>query len=131
MGNQGRFFMGIVRGPMPGFLTSLFRKRRGWSIRAGEQKARPKIMSPSLFRLIAGVFLLGMTDAEAGKHRILVRLRDPLKAETVKIRLSEVKNLRGETRDLETTLDLRQNEKKEQVKTESPAFKLGMSLGPI
>ena len=62
----------------------------------------------------------------AGKQKIIVRLREPLKAETVKIRLPETKNLRGETRDLETHLELGSK-----PKTVAQSLKLDMLIRPM
>jgi hypothetical protein len=67
----------------------------------------------------------------AGKQKIIVRLREPLRAETVKIRLPEITNNRGETRDLETKLNLGVQIKTEAPKIQPTALKLNMVLRSV
>jgi len=64
----------------------------------------------------------------AGKQKIIVRLREPLRAETVKIRIPELTNGRGETRDLETKLELGAAAKAETQQVQSAALTLNMAL---
>lgn len=76
------------------------------------------VFTTAIFLTVPGIW--------AGKQKIIVRLREPLKAETVKIRLPEVKNVRGETRDLETRLDLGTKPKQDGPKIVEAALKLNM-----
>ena len=52
----------------------------------------------------------------AGKQQIIIRLREPLRAESIKVQVPELTNGRGETRDLETKLELGVQPKKETAK---------------
>lgn len=79
------------------------------------------------FLLLALLLVAAAREAGAGKQKILVRLREPLKAETIKIRLPEVKSAKGETRDLETRLDLG-GKPKEEKKVVAAALRLDMSV---
>lgn len=81
--------------------------------------------------LIAAALAVTISTAWAGKQKIIVRLREPLKAETVKIRLPEAKNLRGETRDLETQLELGAKPKQEAAAFIEPAIKLEMQVRSV
>jgi hypothetical protein len=67
----------------------------------------------------------------SGKQRIIVRLREPLKAETVKIRLPELTNSKGERRDLETQLELGDKSQVKTAKTQEQTLKLNMVLRSI
>jgi hypothetical protein len=80
------------------------------------------------FIILSAVTLVCLSGAWAGKQKIIVRLREPLKAETIKIRLPEVKNAKGETRDLEARLDLGVKPKQEAPRTVEAALKLDMAL---
>ena len=80
--------------------------------------------------ILPALFLLFASGTWGAKQKIIVRLREPLKAETVKIRLPEVKNARGETRDLETTLDLGGKPKQDAPKVAEVALKLNMQVRP-
>lgn len=75
--------------------------------------------------------LLFASGTWAAKQKIIVRLREPLRAEPIKIRLPEVKNARGETRDLETRLDLGDKPRHEQSKVVEAALRLDMQLRPV
>ena len=77
--------------------------------------------------LFAAVLLAPLLESRAGKQKIIVRLREPLKAETVRIRLPEVQTAKGETRDLETRLELG-GRPKEEKKAAVAALKLDMSV---
>lgn len=78
--------------------------------------------------LPAAVVMICLSSLSAGKQKIIVRLREPLKAEVVKVRLPEVKNAKGETRDLETTLELGAKPKQEAPKTVEAALMLNMAV---
>lgn len=67
----------------------------------------------------------------AGKQKIIVRLREPLRAETVKIRIPELTNSRGETRDLETKVELGVQAKSEAPKIQPTVLKLNMALRTV
>jgi hypothetical protein len=64
----------------------------------------------------------------AGKQKIIVRLREPLRAETVKIRIPELTNGRGETRDLETKVELGTEVKTQAPILQTAALKLNLDL---
>lgn len=64
----------------------------------------------------------------AGKQKIIIRLREPLRAETVQIRIPELTNGRGETRDLETKLELGTEVKTQAPQVQSAALTLNMAL---
>src|SRR4051812_11201595 len=66
-----------------------------------------------------------------GKQKIIVRLREPLRAETVKIRIPELSNGKGETRDLETQLQLGDPEKVVQPKSFQDNLKLNMMVRSV
>ena len=57
------------------------------------------------FTATALLVLLTVQFSPAGKQKIILRLRDPLKAETVKVLVPELTNGRGETRDLEAKVE--------------------------
>jgi hypothetical protein len=78
--------------------------------------------------ILSALTLACITGSWAGKQKIIVRLREPLKAETVKIRLPEVKNAKGETRDLETRLELGVKPKQEAPNAAAAALKLNMAV---
>lgn len=80
---------------------------------------------------IYALLLISAMASWAGKQKIIVRLREPLKAESVKIRLPEVKNARGETRDLETRLELGVKPKQEAPKSVDAIVKLNMLVRPV
>ncbi|MEO6095348.1 MAG: hypothetical protein ABIW76_06630 [Fibrobacteria bacterium] len=67
----------------------------------------------------------------AGKQRIILRLREPLRAESIKVLVPELTNSRGETRDLETKLELGVQTKKEAPKVQETALKLDMTVRSI
>lgn len=77
------------------------------------------------------LLLISAMASWAGKQKIIVRLREPLKAESVKIRLPEVKNARGETRDLETRLELGEKPKQEAPKGLDAVVKLNMLVRSV
>jgi hypothetical protein len=64
----------------------------------------------------------------AGKQRILIRLKDPLKAETVQIHAPGISNGRGETRDLDAKVELGTGPKVEAPKAQESGLKLGMAV---
>jgi hypothetical protein len=64
----------------------------------------------------------------AGKQRIIVRLKDPLRAETIQIHAPGISNARGETRDLEAKVELGAGPKVEAPKVEETGLKLGMAV---
>ncbi len=51
-----------------------------------------------------GCFLLAYATVFGGKQKVVVILKEPLRAENVEIRLPELTSARGEVRDLEKTL---------------------------
>lgn len=67
----------------------------------------------------------------AGKQKIIVRLREPLRAETIKIRVPELTNGRGETRDLEAKVELGAQSKAEASKPKEASLKLNMVVRNI
>jgi hypothetical protein len=83
-----------------------------------------------IFRLSL-ILVLPLALATAAKQKIIVKLREPLKAETIKVRMTEITNNRGETRDLETKIDLSVKEKVEAPKTQTETLKLNMTLRNI
>lgn len=64
----------------------------------------------------------------AGKQKIIVKLREPLRAESIKIRFPEITNNRGEIRDLETKLDLGSETKKIVPKAEVFSLQLNLAV---
>jgi hypothetical protein len=64
----------------------------------------------------------------AGKQKIILRLREPLRAETIKVQVPELTNARGETRDLETKIELGTQPKAEAPKAKEEALKLNMAV---
>ncbi|HKP97759.1 MAG TPA: hypothetical protein VJ385_18615 [Fibrobacteria bacterium] len=62
----------------------------------------------------------------AGKQKIILRLREPLRAETIKVQVPELTNGRGETRDLETKVELGAQAKTEAPKNQAATLKLNM-----
>ena len=82
-------------------------------------------------RFTAALVLLALAFSWAGKQKIIVRLREPLRSETVHVRVPEVTNGRGETRDLETKLELGGPEKVEAPKVQESALKLDMTVRTI
>jgi hypothetical protein len=78
--------------------------------------------------ILSALTLACVTGSWAAKQKIIVRLREPLKAETVKIRLPEVKNAKGETRDLETRLELGAKPRQETPRNVEAALKLDMAV---
>jgi hypothetical protein len=77
------------------------------------------------------ILLASAWGVPEAKQKIIVRLREPLKAETVKIRLPEVKNERGETRDLETRLELGDKPKPDASKAAVTALKLNLAVKSV
>ena len=78
--------------------------------------------------ILSALTLACISGAWAGKQKIIVRLREPLRAEQVTIRLPEVKNAKGETRDLEARLDLGAKPKQEAPRNVEAALKLDMAV---
>lgn len=64
----------------------------------------------------------------AGKQRIILRLKDPLRAETVQIHAPGLSNGRGETRDLDAKVDLGASAQSDAPKVQDAGLKLGMSV---
>ncbi|MEO7426559.1 MAG: hypothetical protein ABI036_15325 [Fibrobacteria bacterium] len=67
----------------------------------------------------------------AGKQKIIIRLREPLRAETVRVQVPELTNDKGETRDLETKLELGAQAKVEAPKAQDAALKLNLVVRNI
>ncbi len=67
----------------------------------------------------------------AGKQKIIVRLREPLRAETIKVLVPELTNGRGETRDLEAKVELGAQAKAEAPKAKDASLKLNMQVRNI
>lgn len=83
-------------------------------------------------RFVLGIaFILCAHSAWSGKQKIIVRLREPLRAETIKIRVPELSNAKGETRDLETQLQLGGVVRQDAPKIQQNALKLDMVLRPV
>ncbi len=72
------------------------------------------------------VFLVSL--GWAGKQKLVIKLREPLRAETVKIRVSELSNGRGEIRDLESKVELGAQAKVEAPKIQAATLKLNMAV---
>lgn len=64
----------------------------------------------------------------AGKQKIIVKLREPLRAETITVTAPGVSNGRGETRDLETKVELGTQPKTEAPKAQEGGLKLNMQV---
>jgi hypothetical protein len=64
----------------------------------------------------------------AGKQKIILRLREPLRAETVRIQVPELTNGHGETRDLETKVELGGQAKTDGPKAKEAGLQLGMQI---
>jgi hypothetical protein len=64
----------------------------------------------------------------AGKQRIILRLKEPLRAEKVTVHAPGISDGKGETRDLEAEVDLGPEQKADEPKTEETGLKLGMSV---
>jgi hypothetical protein len=64
----------------------------------------------------------------AGKQRIILRLKDPLRAETIQVHASGLSNGRGETRDLDAKADLGGAVRTDAPKVQNDGLKLGLSL---
>ena len=85
-------------------------------------------------KFTATVFLILLSVvgySDAGKQKIILRLREPLKAETIKIVVPELNNGRGETRDLETKVELGGQSKTEAPKARETTLKLDMLVRSI
>jgi hypothetical protein len=78
---------------------------------------------------LAAVLLVSL--GWSGKQKLVIKLREPLRAETVKIRVSELSNGRGEIRDLETKVELRTQAKPETQKIQAAALKLDMTVRTV
>lgn len=81
--------------------------------------------------LIAWILLAAISVSWAGKQRILIRLREPLRAETVTVKIPELTNGRGETRDLETQVELGAQVRPEAAKGEDVSLKLDMMVRTV
>lgn len=75
--------------------------------------------------VLAGTLILASLPL-AGKQKIILRLREPLRAETIQIKVPELSNGRGETRDLETKVELGTQPKVESQKIQEKSLKLDM-----
>jgi len=64
----------------------------------------------------------------AGKQRIILKLKDPLKAETIQIHAPGISNGRGETRDLDAKVELGTGPKADAPLPQETGLKLGMSV---
>jgi hypothetical protein len=64
----------------------------------------------------------------AGKQKIIVKLREPLRAETITVTAPGVSNGRGETRDLETKVELGSQPKSEGPKVQESGMKLNLQV---
>ena len=74
---------------------------------------------------------LAIAGSWAGKQKIILRLREPLRAESIKIQVPELNNGRGEIRDLETKIELGAHAKAEAPKSAPVALKLNMAVRNI
>ncbi|MDB5051787.1 MAG: hypothetical protein JWO30_4858 [Fibrobacteres bacterium] len=84
------------------------------------------------FTLTAGLVCVIMASLSwAGKQKIILRLREPLRAETVRIQVPELTNGRGETRDLETKVELGTQAKTEAPQSREATLKLNMLVRNI
>ncbi len=64
----------------------------------------------------------------AGKQRIIIRLKEPLKAETIQIHAPGISNGRGETRDLNAQIELGAAQKAETKEAREGGLKLDMAV---
>lgn len=64
----------------------------------------------------------------AGKQRIIIRLKEPLKAETFQIHAPGISNGRGETRDLNAKVELGTAQKAEAKEVREGGLKLDMAV---
>jgi hypothetical protein len=78
-----------------------------------------------MYQVLAGILMLASLSV-AGKQKIILRLREPLRAETIQIKVPELSTGRGETRDLETKVELGTQPKAEAPKVQDKALKLNM-----
>ena len=83
------------------------------------------------FTATALLVLLTVQFSPAGKQKIILRLRDPLKAETIKVLVPELTNGRGETRDLEAKVELGGPAKVEAAKPQVASLKLDMAVRSV
>jgi hypothetical protein len=73
--------------------------------------------------------LLAMVSlCPAAKQRIILRLKDPLRAESIQIHAPGLSNGHGETRDLDAKVELGTAARSEAVKVQEGGLKLGMSV---
>ncbi|MDB5104195.1 MAG: hypothetical protein JWP91_1884 [Fibrobacteres bacterium] len=85
-----------------------------------------KFTTPVIWALMAFA-----TVSWGGKQKIILRLREPLRAETIKIQVPELTNGRGETRDLEAKIELGVQPKAEAPKTQEASLKLDMVVRSV
>ena len=78
--------------------------------------------------VVFAILMLAISPLLAGKQKIILRLREPLRAETIQIRVPELTNARGETRDLETKVELGTAPKTEAPKVQDNSLKLNMMV---
>jgi len=87
----------------------------------------------NVFGRIRGVacvpaLLLLVSLCPAGKQRIILRLKDPLRAETIQIHAPGISNGHGETRDLDAKVELGGSAQPDAPKVQDAGLKLGMSV---
>ena len=71
--------------------------------------------------------LLAMVSlCPAGKQRIILRLKDPLRAESIQIHAPGLSNGHGETRDLDAKVELGTSAHTDAVQVQEGGLKLGM-----
>ncbi len=83
------------------------------------------------FTATIGWVFLAIASSWAGKQKIILRLREPLRAETIRIQVPELTNGRGETRDLETNVELGTQTKIDAPKSQDVTLKLNMVVRNI
>lgn len=81
--------------------------------------------------LAVWVVLICISVSQAGKQKIILKLREPLRAETVRILVPELSNGRGETRDLETRVDLGGQARTEPQVNKDVTLKLNMLVRTV
>jgi hypothetical protein len=64
----------------------------------------------------------------AGKQKIILRLKDPLRAETIQIHAPGLSDGHGETRDLDAKVELGTSAQSDAPKVQQVGLKLGMSV---
>ncbi|MBW8890595.1 MAG: hypothetical protein JF616_22810 [Fibrobacteres bacterium] len=84
----------------------------------------------SVFWRVRGVAcVLAMVSlCPAGKQRIILRLKDPLRAESIQIHAPGLSNGHGETRDLDAKVELGTAARSDAPAIQDAGLKLGMSV---